>query len=281
MEIHSIETGNLKLDGGACFGIVPKSLWEKKYPADEKNLVNMSMRCMLLKDGNRTVLIDCGMGDKMEPRLLKHYYLNGNDTLLESLKKINVAPEEITDVVFTHLHFDHCGGAVAMDENGKLNSLFSNAKHWVSKTHWELAMNPNRREKASFMDENYMLLFNNNQISFVEENCKLTENISLRIYNGHTQGQLIPFIQYKENTLVYMADFIPTAVHIPMSYICGYDMNAGLALEEKEVFLKEALENNYTLFFEHDLYVECCTLQDSNKGALPKDTFTLEEFCKK
>lgn len=279
MEIFAIETGNLKLDGGACFGIVPKSLWQKKYPADENNLVNMAMRCMLIKDQDRTVLIDCGMGNKMDERLLKHYFLNGNDTLIGSLEKINIHPDDITDVIFTHLHFDHCGGAVVKDGNGYLSVLFKNATHWVGKDHWELAMHPNKREKSSFMDENYMPVFHGGHIKFVSCNCDLSANVSLRIYNGHTQGQIIPFIKYKGKTLVYMADFIPTAAHIPLSYICGYDINAGLALEEKELFLKEALDNDYTLFFEHDLYVECCSLQQSKKGALPKDTFTVADFC--
>lgn len=281
MELINIETGNFMLDGGACFGVVPKSIWSKKYPANEDNLVNMAMRCLLIIEGDRKILIDCGLGNKMDPRLLQYYHLNGDDSLLSSLNGAGVTPAEITDVVFTHLHFDHCGGAVVLDEKERLKLQFPNALHYVARKHWNLALNPNRRERSSFFKENYMPIEEAGKLKLVDNNFKLTDNITFKIYDGHTEGQIIPFINIKGRTFVYMADFIPTAVHVPLAYVCGFDINAGLALEEKERFLEKADSEEFVLYFEHDLYCECCTVQRTQKGFAVKDKFSLEEFISK
>ncbi len=279
MNLYSIETGNLKLDGGAMFGVVPKVIWEKLYPADEHNLCNWAMRCLLVvTDEGRKVLIDTGMGDKQSDKFFGHYYPNGDVTLEQSLAKAGFGLEDITDVIITHLHFDHVGGAVNYNDEGELAPTFPNAKYYVSKTHWEWAESANRREKASFLPENYMPLKEHGVLYMVENEGELIPGINIKFYNGHTDGQLIPFVNFGGRTIVYGADLFPSTAHLPMPYIMGYDTRPLITLQDKESFFAEAIAGNYVLFFEHDLYNECCSLQETSKGIRHKDTFTLAEF---
>lgn len=280
MKIYSIPTENFKLDGGAMFGVVPKVLWQKVYPADENNLCNWAMRCMLVDDGERKILIDTGIGYKQDHKFLRHYYLHGDDTLLKSLAKHGYSPESITDVVHTHLHFDHCGGTIKYDENKKLVPTFPNANLWVSRQHWETATNPNRREKASFLKENILPMQESGKLKLIEEEGELFPNFFVKFYHGHTAGQIVPIIKYNGKKLVYGADLFPAAAHIPAPYIMAYDMCAYKTLEERRQFYAEAIENDYTMFFEHDYYNECCNFHETPKGVAVKDVFSLEEFLK-
>lgn len=274
MKLHAIETGNFKLDGGAIFGVVPKTMWAKTYPADDNNLINIPMRCLLVEDGKKKILIDCGMGEKMDPKLLQYYFPNGDDTLLGSLAAVGVKPEDVTDVVLTHLHFDHCGGAIHPD--GQLS--FPGATHWVSASQWETAHEPNRREKPSFFNENFDPIEKAGRLKVIESSSKVTKNVILKLYYGHTDGLIVPFINYNGQTLVYTADFIPSGPHVQMSYVCAYDNYPLVTVEEKEQFLEEALKGGYTLFFEHDLYTECCSLEQTSRGVRIKKTFKLADF---
>lgn len=276
MKLHTINTGNLKLDGGAMFGVVPKSLWSKKYPADENNLCNWSMRCLLVEDGDKKILIDNGIGDKQDNR---HFHLNGDDTLESSLANLGLTTDDITDVLLTHLHFDHCGGSIKYNKNrSKLIPAFKNATYWTSKIQWEWATNPNRREKASYLKENIYPIKESGQLKFIEKEGRLFPNISVRFYNGHTEGQVIPFINYKDKTVVFVADLLPSSAHISLSWILSYDMQPLVTLAEKEAFLSEAVKNDYILFLEHDIFHECCNLQITKRGIRERDTFSLEEY---
>jgi len=274
MKLHSIETGNFKLDGGAMFGVVPKTMWNKVYPADENNLINSPMRCLLIEEDDKKVIIDCGMGEKMDPQLSKFYYLNGDDTLQKSLDKVGVKPEEITDVVLTHLHFDHCGGAVQPD--GRLQ--FPNATHWISNSHWDSAHNPNNRERPSFFNENFDPIKETGKLKIIKKETKLSKNITLKLFYGHTDGLIVPFIKNGKKTLVYTTDFIPSSCHVQLSFICAYDINPLVSVEEKQEFLQEAIKKDYTLFFEHDIHTECCSLYQTEKGVRVKETFSLSAF---
>ena len=278
MELYAIETGNLKLDGGAMFGVVPKVLWENLYPADENNLCNWAMRCLLVVDGKRITLIDNGIGDKQDKRFLKHYYLNGDDNLAGSLKKCGFDFDDITDIILTHLHFDHCGGSIKYDENKNLVPAFKNANYWISQKQWELAKNPNRREKASFLKENIMPIGESGQLKLIENEHEIIPNITAKIFDGHTAGQIIPYINYHGRTIVYMADLLPSTAHIPMPYIMSYDVRPLLTLQDKERFYKDALDGNFILFFEHDIKNECCTLKNTAKGVWVDKIFNLSEI---
>jgi len=279
MQLYSIPTGNFKLDGGAMFGVVPKIMWQELYPADENNLCNWAMRCLLVVDGDRKILIDNGIGNKQDKRFLKHYHLNGDDSLEKSLSRHGFTPDDITDMVITHLHFDHCGGSVKYNnDKSKLELSFKNATYWISKKQWEWATNPNRREKASFLKENILPIQESSQLNLVEDEGEILPNIHIKMFDGHTDGQMIPHINYNGKTIVFMADLLPSTAHIPMPYIMSYDTRPLTTLKDKERFYKEALENDYVLFLEHDLFNECCTLQDTEKGARLKEKFTLEEF---
>ncbi len=280
MNLYKIETGNLKLDGGAMFGVVPKVLWQKLYPADENNLANWAMRCLLVETENHKVLIDTGMGDKQDAKFFSHYYPNGEETLENSLKKYGFDFDDITDVILTHLHFDHVGGAVKYNENKELVPTFPNATYHISKAQWDLAVNPNRREKASFLPENFIPLQEHNCINLLEEEGELIPGIRIKIFNGHTVGQVIPYISYKGNEIVFGGDLFPSTAHIPMPYIMGYDTQPLITLKDKECFFDEAVRKNQILFFEHDLYNECCSLEKTPKGVKVKETFTLEDFIK-
>ncbi|HAG15646.1 MAG TPA: MBL fold metallo-hydrolase [Bacteroidales bacterium] len=279
MEIYSIPTGNFKLDGGAMFGVVPKSLWSKVYPADENNLCSWAMRCLLVVMDNRKILIDNGIGDKQDAKFLGNYHLHGDDSLEKSLAKYGFAPDDITDMVLTHLHFDHTGGSIKWNANKTaLIPAFKNAKYWVSKAQWEWATRPNNREKASFLKENIMPMQESGQLNILENEGEIYPDFNLKIVNGHTNGQMIPHIKYKGKTIVYMGDLLPSTAHIPLPWIMAYDTRPLLTLDEKKLFFEEAVANNYTLFFEHDLYSECCNLIQTEKGIRLNKAFSLEEW---
>ncbi|MBN2214889.1 MAG: MBL fold metallo-hydrolase [Bacteroidales bacterium] len=273
MRLAGIETGNFKLDGGAMFGVVPKSLWQMVYPADENNMCNLSLRALFIEDENRKILIDAGLGRKQNEKFFGYYYLNGNDSLDKSLSKEGISKSDITDVILTHLHFDHCGGAVEYDQNKKaFQATFPGATYWCSNDQWNWAMNPNLREKPSYLKENMLPLHESGQLKPFKHDFDLTPNVRIRLYNGHSQGMAVPFIRYQGRIIVYVSDLIPTSAHIPLSWICGYDTQPLLSLKEKEKFLDEAFRNNYILFFEHDLNTVCCTLQETEKGIRMKDS---------
>ncbi|NOX46557.1 MAG: MBL fold metallo-hydrolase [Chlorobi bacterium] len=275
MELHVIETGNLKLDGGAMFGVVPKSIWNNVYPADKNNLCNWAMRCLLVVDGDRKILIDNGIGKKQDEKFLKHYYLNGDDTLENSLKTVGYKPEDITDMVLTHLHFDHCGGSIVKIGEDTFEPAFKNANYWISKEQWDWATHPNRRERASFLKDNIFPIENSGQLKLVEEEGELFPNFLVKFFHGHTGGQLIPHIDYNGRTVVFMADLLPSTAHVPMPFIMAYDTRPLITLKEKEKFFDEAIRNDYVLFFEHDIYNECCTLKMTEKGPRVRDAFHL------
>ena len=288
MQLFSINTGFFKLDGGAMFGVVPKSIWNKVNPADENNLCSWALRCLLIQDGNRLILIDNGNGDKQDAKFFSHYHLHGEDTLDKSLAKYGFHRDDITDVILSHLHFDHCGGTIRR-EGDRLVPNFKNATVWSNEEHWQWAVHPNDREKASFLKENILPIQESGQLKFIpipnRENplqqlaaAKFTDSISIRIADGHTRAMMLPQIQYKDRTVVFMADLLPSQGHIPLPYVMGYDMFPMTTLGEKKTFLEEAVDNNYILFFEHDPKVECCTLQRTEKGIRPKDFFSLDSL---
>ncbi|GAB4292921.1 MAG: MBL fold metallo-hydrolase [Marinilabiliales bacterium] len=279
MKLYSIETGYFKLDGGAMFGVVPKIIWNKKYPADENNRISMAMRCLLIDSGDRKILIDSGIGNKHDEKFVRNFNLFGDDSLEKSLQKNKYSFDDITDNILTHLHFDHCGGSVTINpETNKPEPAFKNATYWISKSQWGNAINPNPREKASYFNINYVPLKEAGKVKFVEDNTEIAPGISVRIFNGHTNGQIIPFIKYKNETIVYMADLIPMATHLHLPYIMSYDLRAIDSMKEKEEFLYEAVKNNYILFFEHDFYNECCRVEKTDKGFIAKDTFSLSDI---
>ena len=275
MKLYSINTGYFKLDGGAMFGVVPKSIWHKVNPADENNLCSWALRCLLIEDGKRLTLIDNGIGDKQDEKFFGHYYLHGNDTLDKSLAAHGFSKNDITDVILTHLHFDHCGGSIKRDGD-KLVPAFKNAVYWSNARHWKWATEPNDREKASFLKENILPIKDSGQLKFIEaDGNSFPDNISIRQVFGHTDAMMLPQISYKGKTILYMADLLPSAGHIPLPYIMGYDMFPLITLNEKKSFLMEALQNEYILFFEHDPAIECCNLQMSDRGIRMKDQFLI------
>lgn len=284
MQVYSIHTGNFKLDGGAMFGVVPKSIWNKLCPADEDNLCTWALRCLLIIDGDRKILIDTGMGNKQDAHFFKHYHPHQTKSLTTALSDYQLNPSDITDVLLTHLHFDHVGGAIEKNET-VLQTSFPNANYWVSSSQWETATNPNRRERASFLKENILPLQESGQLKIISipsytssnslQDLYFTENIRLLIVNGHTQGMILPKINYHGKTIVYMADLIPSVAHLPLPYVMGYDMQPLLTLDEKNIFLKMALAENFILFFEHDAENECCTLEETEKGIRAKACFPL------
>ncbi len=279
MKLFSINTGYFKLDGGAMFGVVPKSMWQKLNPPDEKNLCNWAMRCLLIEEEGRLILIDNGMGNKQDEKFFGHYFLNGDDTLEKSLAKHGFAKDDITDVFLTHLHFDHCGGSIERSGD-KLIPAFTNAIYWSNEKHWEWATHPNDREKASFLKENILPVKESGMLNFIEskEGIEFTTNIRIRFVNGHTESMMLPQIKYKDKTIVYMADLLPSAAHIPVPYIMAYDTRPLETLKEKKSFLTEAQEEDYILFFEHDPLIECCNLQLTERGVRSKETFLLADL---
>lgn len=286
MNLYSIETGLFKLDGGAMFGVVPKSLWSKLNAADENNLCTWSLRCLLIEDEGRLILVDNGIGNKQSEKFFSHYYLHSDNSLEKSLAKHGFSKDDITDVFLTHLHFDHCGGSI-IRVGDKLIPAFKNATYWSNIEHWNWATYPNEREKASFLKENILPIKESGRLKFIDivnsENDKLgetsfTENISIRFVSGHTKKMMLPQIKYKDKTIVFMADLLPSIHHIPLPYIMAYDMHPLTTLSEKKSFLKEALDNSYILFFEHDAQHECCTLQQTEKGIKEDTIFKLSEI---
>jgi glyoxylase-like metal-dependent hydrolase (beta-lactamase superfamily II) len=279
MKLHTIDTGLFKLDGGAMFGVVPKSIWQKSNPADANNLCTWAMRCLLIEDGDRLTLIDTGIGNKQDEKFLSHYYLHGDNTLDKSLAAKGFSRTDITDVFLTHLHFDHCGGAI-LRENEKLVPAFKNATYWSNEKHWEWAVNPNEREKASFLKDNILPIQESGQLKFIEdqEGIQFQDNVHVRFAFGHTDAMMLPQIEYNGHTIVYMADLLPSVGHIPLPYVMAYDMFPLKTLMEKKAFLKEAADNNYILYLEHDSVTECCTLQHTEKGVRLKDTIKLSDL---
>jgi len=278
MNLYTIDTGFFKLDGGAMFGVVPKTIWQRTNPADEHNLCTWATRLLLIEAGSRLVLIDTGIGDKQNEKFFSYYYRSGDDTLDTSLAKYGFRREDITDVFLTHLHFDHVGGAI-VKENDRYVPTFKNATYWSNKSHWEWAIHPNPREKASFLTENILPIQESGQLRFLEEKDGLpfTEDIAVRFVNGHTQAMMLPQIRYKDKTFLYVADLLPSVGHIPIPYVASYDVLPLETMKEKTRFLQEALDNEYILFLEHDPLNECCTLKQTEKGIRLDRTFQLGE----
>jgi len=280
MKLYPINAGNFKLDGGAMFGVVPKSLWQKTNPADTNNMIDIAARCLLIEDGNRLILIDTGMGNKQSDKFFGYYHLWGNDTIDKSLDAHGFHRDDITDVFMTHLHFDHCGGSVQWNSNKTgYEVAFKNAHFWSNKNHWQWATQPNKREKASFLKENIIPMQESGQLKFLNtpnsdilKNCELGFDVFFA--NGHTEKQMIPLIHYKGNTIAFMADLLPTVGHLPIPFVMGYDTRPLLTLDEKELFLKTAADNKYYLFLEHDAHNEIITVQHTEKGVRLDNTFT-------
>jgi glyoxylase-like metal-dependent hydrolase (beta-lactamase superfamily II) len=304
MRLYSINTGFFKLDGGAMFGVVPKSIWNKINPADENNLCSWALRCLLIEEGDRLILVDTGLGTKQDAKFFGHYGLHGHDTLDSSLAAHGFTRNDITDIIQTHLHFDHCGGTIAR-QGDRLVAAFPSARVWTNPEHWNWAVQPNDREKASFLTENILPIKEGGQLSMIdmpdeqtagirfgnqasltEEGPLLkalgitpfTEHIDIRFANGHTRAMMLPQIRYRNHTIVFMADLLPSAGHIPLPYVMAYDMFPLVSLQEKKVFLEEALAQNYVLFFEHDREHECCTLTRTEKGIRPDRFLSLKEL---
>jgi glyoxylase-like metal-dependent hydrolase (beta-lactamase superfamily II) len=279
MTLHTIDTGFFKLDGGAMFGVVPKSIWQKTNPADANNLCTWAMRCLLIEDGNRLILIDTGIGDKQSEKFFSHYYLHGDATMDSSLAAKGFHRDDITDVFLTHLHFDHVGGAVVRDGES-LRPAFKNATYWSNPQHWDWAVNPNEREKASFLTENILPIQQSGQLKFIDavDGAKFTDDISIRLAYGHTDAMMLPLIDYNGKKILYMADLLPSVGHIPLPYVMAYDMFPMKTLSERKVFWNEAIEKEYILYLEHDPINECCTLQQTEKGIKVKEMFSLDKL---
>jgi len=286
MKLYSVNAGHFKLDGGAMFGVVPKSMWNKLNPADENNMCSWALRCLLIEDGDRLILVDTGMGDKQDAKFFGHYYLHGSDTLDKSLAAHGFGREDITDVFLTHLHFDHCGGALIRQGEG-FAPAFPNATYWSNEEHWDWAVHPNDREKASFLKENILPLQESDRLQLLKTpaatdgklaTLPFADNFSIRFVSGHTEAMMLPQLQYKDRTIVYMADLLPSQAHIPIPYVMAYDTRPLLTLEEKKSFLHEAAGNDYILFFEHDPLYECCTLQNTEKGVRVGELFRLSDI---
>ncbi len=306
MQLHTINTGFFKLDGGAMFGVVPKTLWSKAQPADENNLCNWAMRCLLIEDGGKLILVDNGIGDKQDARFFSHYYLHGDDTLDSSLAALGFHRDDITDVLLTHLHFDHCGGSIVRSSDGRLAPAFRNATYWSHSRHWQWAVEPNDREKASFLRENILPIQESGQLRFVDtvggpagtsapgvgpapsaitgaapvtlSGDAILPGLSLRLAEGHTAAMMLPQLQYKGRTIVFVADLLPSIAHFPMAWTMAYDMFPLTSMIEKRAFLEEAAARDYVLFFEHDPVNECCMAQATEKGVRPGKGFRLSEI---
>ena len=279
MKIYPIQTGNFKLDGGAMFGVVPKSIWQKTNPADANNMIEMGMRSLLIEDGNKLILIDTGMGNKQSYKFFGYYYQFGDFSLDSSLAAHGFHRDDITDVFLTHLHFDHCGGAIQWNKDRTgYEPAFKNAKFWSNQEHWDWANNPNPREKASFLKENILPIQESGQLNFISEKPFQQIGFDVLKMDGHTEKQMLPKIFYQGKTIIFMADLLPTTGHIPVPYVMGYDTRPLLTIKEKEVLLNEAADKEYFLFLEHDAYSEICTVQHTNKGVRLKETYTFKDI---
>ena len=279
MRIYPIQTGNFKLDGGAMFGVVPKSIWQKTNPADSNNMIEMGMRSLLIEDGQKLVLIDTGMGNKQSDKFFGYYYQFGDFSLDTSLASYGFHRDDITDVFLTHLHFDHCGGSIQWNKNQTgYEPAFKNAKFWSNQEHWNWATHPNPREKASFLEENILPIQESGQLNFISENSFQQVGFNVLKMDGHTEKQMLPKIFYQGKTIIFMADLLPTIGHIPVPYVMGYDTRPLLTIKEKEAFLSEAADHDYFLFLEHDAYSEICTVQHTNKGVRLKETHKFKDI---
>ena len=282
MRQYPVEAGNFKLDGGAMFGVVPKTLWERTNPSDDKNRIEMASRCLLVEEGKRLILIDTGMGNKQGDSFFRHYGLWGDYSLVSSLALAGFHPDDITDVFFTHLHFDHCGGAVNKDNTGKLIPAFKNAYYWVHKSHWEWATFPNAREKASFLPDNILPLEQSGQLKFIEDPGPFIKEtpfpFSIQLIDGHTEKQMLPLIEYQGEKILYAADLVPTVGHIPIPYIMGYDTRPLLTLKEKEQILRNSFEKEVLLFLQHDPHHQLISLQNTEKGIRMANHFKFKSY---
>ena len=279
MKIYPIQTGNFKLDGGAMFGVVPKSIWQKTNPADTNNMIDMGIRSLLIEDGNKLTLIDTGMGNKQSDKFFGYYYQFGDFSLDTSLASYGFHRDDITDVFLTHLHFDHCGGSIQWNKNQTgYEPAFKNAKFWSNQEHWNWATNPNPREKASFLEENILPIQESGQLNFISENSFQQVGFDVLKMDGHTEKQMLPKVFYQGKTIIFMADLLPTIGHIPVPYVMGYDTRPLVTIKEKEAFLSEAADNEYFLFLEHDAYSEICTVQHTNKGVRLKETHKFKDI---
>jgi glyoxylase-like metal-dependent hydrolase (beta-lactamase superfamily II) len=271
MKIYPIESGHFKLDGGAMFGVVPKSIWNRTNPADQNNMIDIAARCLLVETSDRRILIDTGMGNKQSEKFFSYYYQWGNATLEGSLAAFGIDPDSITDVFLTHLHFDHCGGAVSWNKDRTAyEPTFKNARYWTNQKHWDWAIRPNDREKASFLSENLLPLEESGQLHFLDIDDQLVQEtpfgFQMVLVDGHTEKQMLPLIEYKGERLLYTADLIPTVGHLPIAYVMGYDVRPLITLKEKKEVLDLAVKNNWLLFFEHDAHHELCSLKNTERG---------------
>ncbi|GAA4385564.1 MBL fold metallo-hydrolase [Hymenobacter koreensis] len=282
MNIHSLDTGLFKLDGGAMFGVVPKSLWNKLNPADDNNMCTWALRCLLIEDAGRLVLVDTGIGNKQDAKFRGHFYLHGDDSLEGSLRKQGFTAADVTDVLLTHLHFDHCGGAVERTADDRLQVAFPNATYWSNQAHWDWAVQPNAREKASFLKENILPIQESGQLRFLESGAGVGAALpmlrDLVFVNGHTEQMMLPVMEYKGRTLVFTADLIPSAGHLPLPYVMSYDVRPLQTLSEKEQLLERAAAENWVLVFEHDAQVEACTVTRTDRGIRLAETLRLADL---
>ena len=280
MNLYTVNSGNFKLDGGAMFGVVPKSVWNRTNPADENNMCNWAMRCLLVETDNRLILIDNGLGDKQNEKFFSYYYLHGNDSLEKSFAKHGFTFNDITDVFLTHLHFDHCGGSIKYTDSNKtkLEPVFKNAKYWSNNKHWDWATNPNPREKASFLKENIVPIKESGQLNFIDKECEWLPGFDVLLVNGHTESMMLPLLTYKDNRVLFCADLIPSVGHLPIPYVMGYDVRPLNTLVEKERILQKAVNENWTLFFEHDSINEACKLENTERGIRAKKIIRINEL---
>lgn len=283
MKLYTINTGFFKLDGGAMFGVVPKSIWQKTNPADDNNMCTWAMRSLLIEDGNRLILVDTGIGNKQSEKFFSHYYLHGDDSLDKNLNKLGFHRNDITDVFLTHLHFDHCGGAIEFNNSkDSFRPAFENATFWSNERHWEWATKPNAREKASFLTDNILPIHESGQLKFIQRPSDFVEKSELgfgvTFVDGHTDSMMVPHLSYKGRNLCFMADLLPSTGHIPLPYVMGYDTRPLITLEEKGKFLQKAADENWVLLLEHDSVNECCTVQNTEKGIRLNETFKLEDL---
>ncbi|WP_046242994.1 MBL fold metallo-hydrolase [Hymenobacter terrenus] len=282
MKIHTLDTGLFKLDGGAMFGVVPKSMWQKLNPPDANNMCTWAMRCLLIEDGGRLLLIDNGIGEKQDEKFRGHFYLHGDDTLEKSLRRLGFSSTDITDVFLTHLHFDHCGGSVQRGPEGALQLAFPNATYWSNEAHWDWAVTPNPREKASFLKENILPIQESGHLKFVDLHAgapaALPQFREIILADGHTEKMMVPVMDYKGRTLAFMADLLPSTGHIPLPYVMSYDMRPLITLTEKEAVLRRAADENWVLLLEHDPTNEACTVQHTDKGVRLAETLRLADL---